>query len=62
MVKKIPMWFANAINTNSNGEHESTYVTCFDLREQKRIQEELAREKKKLEAILFGIGDYVTNL
>jgi len=58
--EKIPMWFTNAINTNAKGEHESTYVTCFDLREQKRIQEELAKEKKKLEAILFGIGDYVT--
>lgn len=58
--EKIPMWFTAAINTNAKGEHESTYITCFDLREQKRIQEELAKEKKKLEAIIFGIGDYVT--
>ena len=57
--EKIPIWFNNAINTNAKGEHESTYVTCFDLREQKRILAELEREKKKLEAILFGIGDYV---
>jgi PAS domain S-box-containing protein len=58
--EKIPMLLTGAVNMNPDGVHESTYITCTDLREQKRIQEDLKREKNKLEAILFGIGDCVT--
>jgi len=58
--EKIPMFFTGAVNMNKEGVHETTYITCTDLREQKRVQDELKREKNKLEAILFGIGDCVT--
>jgi len=58
--EKIPMLFTGAVNMNKERVHESTYITCTDLREQKQIQEDLKREKNKLEAVLFGIGDCVT--
>ncbi|MBT6615425.1 MAG: sigma 54-interacting transcriptional regulator [Deltaproteobacteria bacterium] len=58
--EKIPMLFTGAVNTNAEGEHISTYVTCTDLRVQKQIQAELQQGKQMLETILFGIGDCVT--
>ena len=39
--EKIPMLFTGAVNMNKEGVHESTYITCTDLREQKQIQEDL---------------------
>ncbi|MFH1136103.1 MAG: sigma 54-interacting transcriptional regulator [Pseudomonadota bacterium] len=70
----IPALFNISINYNESGQPETTNATIIDIREQKRIQAELEEanralkagrdtledEKKKLEAILFGIGDSVT--
>ena len=71
---RIPALFNISINLDQNGIPETTNATIIDIREQKRIQAELEEanaalkagrdsledEKKKLEAILFGIGDSVT--
>ncbi|MCD4677416.1 MAG: sigma-54 dependent transcriptional regulator [Desulfobacula sp.] len=56
----IPALVRSSIHLDENGEHDFTYVTITDLREQKRIQEELEHEKNKLAAIIFGIGDCVS--
>ncbi len=72
--EKIPVLFNISINLDNEGRPVSENVMITDIREQKRVQAELERanqalrasrdnlekEKKKLEAILFGIGDCVT--
>ncbi|MBI5115826.1 sigma 54-interacting transcriptional regulator [Candidatus Poribacteria bacterium] len=72
--ERIPVLYNSFINRDSEGHPETINVMITDIREQKRIQadlesanralsesrETLEREKRKLEAILFGIGDCVT--
>jgi PAS domain S-box-containing protein len=72
--ERIPVIQNTHIQRDSNGRHKYAYVTITDIRKQKKVQEELRlanqalttsfdtleKEKKKLEAILFGIGDCVT--
>ncbi len=58
--EKIPMLFTGAVNVNEKGFHDTTYLTCTDLRDYKQIQKALIREKNKLESILLGIGDCVS--
>lgn len=58
--EKIPMLFTGAVNINEKGFHDTTYLTCTDLRDYKQIQKALVQEKNKLEAILFSIGDCVS--
>lgn len=58
--EKIPFLITCALNVDDELSLRATYATCVDIREQKRIQAELEREKKMIETILFGIGDCVT--
>ncbi len=72
--ENIPFLLSLSVNMDSDGVPISTNVLLTDIREQKRIQEELTRtnnalaasqealenEKKMIETILFGIGDCVT--
>ena len=57
---KIPFLITCALNVDDELSLRATYATCVDIREQKRIQAELEREKNMIETILFGIGDCVT--
>lgn len=57
---KIPVLVTCALNVDDELSWSATYATCVDIREQKRIQAELGREKNLIETILFGIGDCVT--
>ena len=64
---RIPALFNISLNTDDKGEPVSINVLVTDIREQKKIEaslksanQELYNEKKKLEAVLFGIGDSVT--
>ncbi|TAL31618.1 MAG: PAS domain S-box protein [Spirochaetes bacterium] len=70
----IPVLFNSSLNYDRAGQPESINVMITDIREQKKIQKELEKvnaalsantdtlekEKMKLEAILFGIGDCVS--
>jgi len=72
--ERIPVIQNTHIQRDSKGRQKFAYVTLTDIRKQKEVQEELGlanqalttsfdtleKEKKKLEAILFGIGDCVT--
>lgn len=72
--ERIPVIYNSFINKDSDGKPESINVMTTDIRQQKKIQAELEaanrdlfksqetlkKEKKKLETILFGIGDCVT--
>ncbi len=69
-----PFLLSLSIDKNAEGTPYATNVMLTDIREQKRMQEELRRannalavsqealenEKKMIETILFGIGDCVT--
>ncbi len=57
---KIPCIFQTSINKDKNGKPISINVLVIDIMEQKGIQRELEKEKKTLEAILFGIRDCVS--
>jgi len=72
--ERIPVLYNSFINKDSEDRPNSINVMVTDIREQKKIQAELEsanralvssrevleKEKRKLEAILFGIGDSVT--
>lgn len=72
--EKMPVLFNSSVNCDDEGNPESINVMITDIREQKKIQKALVDinrdlsqsrdtlelEKKKLEAILFGIGDIVS--
>ncbi len=58
--KKIPCLFHASLNKDSAGNSVSVNMLFMSLVAQKKIQEELEKEKKTLEAILFGIKDYVS--
>lgn len=71
---KVPFLLSISVDKDSDGTPHATNVMLTDIREQKRMQEELTRinnalsisqealenEKKMIETILFGIGDCVT--
>ena len=58
--EKIPFLITCALNVDDELSLRASYATCVDIREQKRIQAELEKEKNMIETILFGIGDCVT--
>ncbi|HDP81355.1 MAG TPA: PAS domain S-box protein [Spirochaetes bacterium] len=72
--EKTPVLFNSSINYDDEGNPETISIMITDIREQKKIQkalldanreltesrDTLEREKKKLETILFGIGDSVS--
>ncbi|MBW2609099.1 MAG: sigma 54-interacting transcriptional regulator [Deltaproteobacteria bacterium] len=72
--ERIPVVHNVHRNKDKHGSNASIHVLITDIREQKKVQEELEsankaiissydtleKEKKKFEAILFGIGDCVT--
>jgi PAS domain S-box-containing protein len=72
--ERIPVLFNSSLNRNEQGRPESISVMITDIRQQKKIQAQLEasnrallenrdvleKERKKLETILFGIGDCVT--
>lgn len=72
--ERIPVLYNSSVNYDKDGNPESINVMITDIREQKKIQAELEatnrellvsretieKEKRKLEAIVFGIGDCVT--
>lgn len=72
--ESIPFLLSLSVDKNAEGIPYATNVMLTDIREQKRMQEELRRannalavsqealenEKKMIETILFGIGDCVT--
>ena len=71
---RIPILINISTNVDEDGKPESQNVLITDIREQKKVQLELKtlnetlitsrdnleKEKKTMEAILFGIGDCVT--
>jgi two-component system response regulator AtoC len=72
--ERIPVLYNSFINRGPDGSPQSINVMLTDIREQKKVQAELEaanralldgqrtleKEKRTLEAILFGIGDCVT--
>lgn len=65
--EKIPVIIKNSYNYDKFGQQQGSWTIITDIRDQKKIQKELegknrllTAEKKKLETILFGIGDSVT--
>ncbi|MCP3921199.1 MAG: PAS domain-containing protein [Desulfobacterales bacterium] len=58
--EKIPCLFHASLNRDKSGTPISVNVILMSLIEQKRAQQELEKEKKLLEAILFGIRDSVS--
>ncbi len=58
--RKIPCLFHASLNRDSEGTPTSVNMLFMSLVEQKKIQGELEKEKKMLEAILFGIRDCVS--
>ena len=72
--ERIPILINISTNVDEDGKPESQNVLITDIREQKKVQSELKtlnetlitsrdnleKEKKTMEAILFGIGDCVT--
>lgn len=58
--EKIPCLFHASLNRDNSGTPLSVNVTLMNLVEQKKARMELEKEKKLLEAILFGIRDSVS--
>ncbi len=59
-MEKIPCLFHGSLNRDKYGIPVSVNVVIMSLVEQKQAQQELEKEKKLLEAILFGIRDSVS--
>jgi two-component system response regulator HydG len=58
--ERIPCLFHASLNRDRSGKPLSVNVTLMNLVEQKKARLELEKEKKLLEAILFGIRDSVS--
>ncbi len=58
--RKIPCLFHASLNRDIDGNPTSVNMLFLSLVEQKKIQNELEKEKKMLETILFGIRDCVS--
>jgi PAS domain S-box-containing protein len=59
-MEKIPVLFHLSINLDSAGQPVSANVLLVDVSGQKKIRDDLEKEKKMLQTILFGIRDCVT--
>ena len=59
-MEKIPVLFHLSINTDTAGTPVSANVLLVDISGQKKIRDDLEKEKMMLQSILFGIRDCVT--
>ncbi len=58
--EKIPVLFHLSLNTDEKGSPTSVNILLMDISEQKRMRDELEKEKRMLQSILFGIRDCVS--
>jgi len=58
--KKIPVLYHLSMNTDEKGHPATVNALLMDISEQKKIRDELEKEKKMLQSILFGIRDCVS--
>ena len=58
--KKIPVLYHLSMNTDERGQPVTVNALLMDISEQKKIRDELEKEKKMLQSILFGIRDCVS--
>ena len=58
--EKIPVLFHLSVNTDQSGQAVSANFLLIDIREQKAVRDELKKEKKMLQSIIFGIMDCVS--
>lgn len=58
--EKIPILFHQSLNTDENGRPATVNVILVDISEQKRMRDDLEKEKRMLQSILFGIRDCVS--
>lgn len=59
-MEKIPVLFHLSVNLDKAGRPASANVLLVDISGQKKIRDDLEKEKKMLQTILFGIRDCVT--
>jgi two-component system response regulator AtoC len=57
--EKIPVLYHMSLNTDAQGRPETVNALLVDISEQQRIRDDLEKEKKMLQSILFGIRDCV---
>ncbi len=58
--EKIPVLYHLSLNTDDQGRPVTVNALLMDISEQKKIRDELEKEKKVLQSILFGIRDCVS--
>jgi len=58
--EKIPILFHQSLNTDDNGRPATVNILLVDISEQKRMRDDLEKEKRMLQSILFGIRDCVS--
>jgi len=58
--EKIPILFHQSLNTDANGRPATVNILLVDISEQKRMRDDLEKEKRMLQSILFGIRDCVS--
>jgi len=58
--RKIPVLYHLSMNTDEQGRPMTVNALLMDISEQKKIRDELEKEKKMLQSILFGIRDHVS--
>jgi len=58
--EKIPILFHQSLNTDANGRPATVNILLMDISEQKRMRDDLEKEKRMLQSILFGIRDCVS--
>jgi len=58
--RKIPVLYHLSMNTDEQGRPVTVNALLMDISEQKKIRDELEKEKKMLQSILFGIRDHVS--
>jgi len=58
--KKIPVLYHLSMNSDEQGQPATVNALLMDISEQKKIRDELEKEKKMLQGILFGIRDCVS--
>jgi PAS domain S-box-containing protein len=59
-MQKIPVLFYLSVNTDAEGRPFTTNALLADISGQKKIRDDLEKEKMMLQSILFGIRDCVT--
>ena len=59
-LEKLPVLFHLSINTDAEGRPSTCNALLVDNRGQKKIRDDLEKEKMMLQSILFGIRDCVT--